>query len=682
MRIGLAYNEKPDPASAEEPPSNTDAFAEWDDPSTIAAVEQALGLFGPVIRLEADQFFPQKLALARPDLVFNMAEGLHGQNREALVPAICEYLNIPYTGSDPLTLGLSLHKARTKELLAYRGVPTAPFACVATPAELDGVALPFPVFVKPVAEGSSKGVFVNNLCHTPEELRERVLFLLERYAEPVLVETYLPGPEFTVAILGNGAEASCLPVIGLDFSALPVGPPRRSAPHLPVSRPRARAAVPRDRAHRARRLPRARLPRLVPRGPAGGPLRRAQCAGAEPAAGDHPRSGDELVFPQGGAGGGLHLRRADPRGRAHRLAAAHGTRACDPPRGRGAGARGDPGVRIVILYDPGAGDWTPEDIRGVLKAVDEVGAVFATMGHEVRKVPVRHDMRWFHTARRADLVFNLCEGVHGKGEWEEHVVGTLEFAGVPVTGASLWTLAACRRKPVANALLAQAGLPVPRWVVAQGRIDDDFPLPAIVKPAAEDASAGLDRGSVASDRKALRARVAAMTEQFDEVLVQEYIPGREFNVGFVGTRALPVAEIDFSRMPEGAWPILTYAGKWEVGSPDDLGSVPVCPAAIPQKLAATLVRVAETAWRTMQGKGYGRVDLRVDEQGRPWVLEVNPNPDLNDDAGLSRMARAAGWDYAELVRAIAELALREAQGAKAACELLGPSRRPRATRTA
>jgi D-alanine-D-alanine ligase len=225
MRIGLAYNEKPDPASAEEPPSSTDAFAEWDDPSTIAAVEQALGRFGPVIRLEADRFFPQKLALARPDLVFNMAEGLHGPNREALVPAICEYLNIPYTGSDPLTLALSLHKARTKELLAYRGVPTAPFACIATPAELDGVALPFPVFVKPVAEGSSKGVFVNNLCHTPGELRDRVLFLLERYAEPVLVETYLPGPEFTVAILGNGREASCLPVIGLDFSALPAGAP-------------------------------------------------------------------------------------------------------------------------------------------------------------------------------------------------------------------------------------------------------------------------------------------------------------------------------------------------------------------------------------------------------------------------------------------------------------------------
>ncbi len=320
-------------------------------------------------------------------------------------------------------------------------------------------------------------------------------------------------------------------------------------------------------------------------------------------------------------------------------------------------------MKVVILFDPGAEDWTPEDIRGVMKAVDEIGAIFASMGHEIRKVGVRHDMRWFQVARRADLVFNLCEGV-------------------PITGASLWTLAACRRKPIANALLQQAGLPIPRWTVAQGKIEDDFPLPAIVKPAAEDASAGLDRGSVVSDRKSLRARLAAMTEQFDEVLVQEYIGGREFNVGFVGNRVLPIAEIDFSRMPEGAWPILTYAGKWELGSADDLGSAPVCPAGIPQKLADRLIRIAELAWRTMQGKGYGRVDLRVDDQGRPWVLEVNPNPDLNDDAGLSRMAKVAGWDYAELVRRIAEVALREAQGAKAARELLAPSRRPRATRTA
>src|SRR6266699_3420672 len=441
-----------------------------------------------------------------------------------------------------------------------------------------------------------------------------------------------------------------------------------------MPRTRAGGAVPRNRAHGARRLPRARMPRLVSRRPSGGPVRRAERPRAEPAAGHHSRSGHELLLPQGGARGRVRLRRADPGSGPYRLAPPDGTgadgRRGDPPRGTGPATGGGGRVKVVILFDPGAEDWTPEDIRGVMKAVDEIGAIFASMGHEIRKVGVRHDMRWFQVARRADLVFNLCEGVHGKSEWEEHVVGTLEFAGIPITGASLWTLAACRRKPIANALLQQAGLPIPRWTVAQGKIEDDFPLPAIVKPAAEDASAGLDRGSVVSDRKSLRARLAAMTEQFDEVLVQEYIGGREFNVGFVGNRVLPIAEIDFSRMPEGAWPILTYAGKWELGSADDLGSAPVCPAAIPQKLADRLIRIAELAWRTMQGKGYGRVDLRVDDQGRPWVLEVNPNPDLNDDAGLSRMAKVAGWDYAELVRRIAEVALREAQGAKAALERL------------
>src|SRR5690242_9568957 len=317
-----------------------------------------------------------------------------------------------------------------------------------------------------------------------------------------------------------------------------------------------------------------------------------------------------------------------------------------------------------------------------MKAVDEIGVIFTDMGHQVQKVGVRHDLKWLQTSKRADLVFNLCEGVHGVAVWEDHVVAALEFEGIPFTGCGSWTVAACRRKTVANAILLQAGLPIPQWTTTHDRIPDDFPLPAIVKPAAEDASAGLDRGSVVTDRKALRARVAAMTEQFDEVLVQQYIAGREFNVGFVGTRVLPISEIDFSRMPEGAWPILTYAGKWDTGSPDDLGSVPVCPATIPQKLADKLTRAAETAWRVMQGKGYGRVDLRLDEQARLWVLEVNPNPDLNDDAGLSRMAKAAGWDYSELVRRIAEVALRDAQGAKAARELLAPSRRPRAARTA
>ncbi|HEX4560261.1 MAG TPA: hypothetical protein VH113_00400 [Gemmatimonadales bacterium] len=224
MRIGLAYNEKPRSAlGADDPASTTDLYVEWDEPSTIDAVEQALSLFGNVVRLEADATFPQKLALARPQIVFNMAEGLSGPNREAQVPAICEYYGVPYTASDPLTLSLTLHKARTKEILAYRGIPTAPFTLISAPPDLGQITLPYPLFVKPVAEGSGKGIFSNNLCESETQLRERTLFLLDEYRQPVLVEAYLPGREFTVAILGNGPETRCLPIVGLDFTTLPAG---------------------------------------------------------------------------------------------------------------------------------------------------------------------------------------------------------------------------------------------------------------------------------------------------------------------------------------------------------------------------------------------------------------------------------------------------------------------------
>lgn len=226
MRIGLAYNQKPDSDSAlDEPPSTSDVFAEWDDPATIDAVVQALGLFGEVVRLEAVASFPQHLARARPDLVFNMAEGLSGVNREAHVPAICEFLGVPYTGSDPLTLALALHKGRAKEILTQHRVPTARFAVVSAAADLDRVHLPFPLFVKPVAEGSGKGIYVNNLCKSAQQLRRRALALIEEYRQPVLVETYLPGREFTVAILGNGAGARCLPLVAFDFTTLPPGAP-------------------------------------------------------------------------------------------------------------------------------------------------------------------------------------------------------------------------------------------------------------------------------------------------------------------------------------------------------------------------------------------------------------------------------------------------------------------------
>ncbi len=253
--IGLAYNQKPEPSELagplsegdrqedgelprpdEEPPSKIfelsiaeliarDEFAEWDSPATIAAVESALSRLGKVVRLEANEDFPERLRQTRPDIVFNIAEGFYGVNREGHVPAICEFFGIPYSGSDPFTLSLCLDKARTKETLTFRGVPTPKFAVVEALSEIESrtANLRLPLFVKPVHEGSSKGITDANLCWDRAHLLRQTEFLLENYKQPVLVEEYLPGKEFTCAVLGNGSDATVLPIVGMNFESLPKG---------------------------------------------------------------------------------------------------------------------------------------------------------------------------------------------------------------------------------------------------------------------------------------------------------------------------------------------------------------------------------------------------------------------------------------------------------------------------
>ncbi len=146
----------------------------------------------------------------RWDLVFNIAEGLRGIGREAQVPAILDVYGIPYTFSDPLVMALTLHKGMTKRVLRDGGLPTPAFTEVAAAGDLDGLHLPFPLFAKPLAEGTGKGIDGNSIIRSAEELRERCVFLLARYLQPVLVERYLPGREFTVGIAGTGPRAEVL----------------------------------------------------------------------------------------------------------------------------------------------------------------------------------------------------------------------------------------------------------------------------------------------------------------------------------------------------------------------------------------------------------------------------------------------------------------------------------------
>jgi len=199
LRVGFTYNMK-----RVDSKGGNDAEAEYDPPETIDAITQAVESLGyDVVKLEANSELPQRLAEAKVDLVFNIAEGLSGRNREAQVPALCELVGIPYTGSDSATLALALDKALAKRILKQHSIVTPEFQVMETGREKLNAALKFPLIVKPNAEGSSKGIAATGVVDDEPALRAAVRELIDRYRQPALVEEYISGREFTVGLLGD-----------------------------------------------------------------------------------------------------------------------------------------------------------------------------------------------------------------------------------------------------------------------------------------------------------------------------------------------------------------------------------------------------------------------------------------------------------------------------------------------
>ncbi len=210
------------PHAGKEAPA--DCFAEGDSPETIEAAIEAIRKGGhEVSGVEADEKAPAKLEKLRPDMVFNIAEGLFGDFRESYIPMICERLRINYTGSDPLTLGICLNKSRCKEVLSHHSIPNAKFRTFVPGGKMDLKGFSFPAIVKPVAEGSSKGIFDSSVVDDEKAAKRLIKEKIEEYNQPVIVEEFLEGDEFTVAMIGNGPDLEVLPIVSMNFGELPKG---------------------------------------------------------------------------------------------------------------------------------------------------------------------------------------------------------------------------------------------------------------------------------------------------------------------------------------------------------------------------------------------------------------------------------------------------------------------------
>lgn len=320
--------------------------------------------------------------------------------------------------------------------------------------------------------------------------------------------------------------------------------------------------------------------------------------------------------------------------------------------------------------DPATLSFEPQYDIHVATVMEEYRAVVRGLGragYRARAVNLRDDLAVLERLvrrRPPDVVFNLVEHFREGPEHESHVAAVLDLHGIPYTGSTPFCLSVCRRKGLTKLLLLANGVPTPRYrLLHEPRIARRHGLhyPLIVKPSREDASAGVDRESVVTDHATLRARLAVVFADYGgPVLVEEFIEGRELHVAVWGNErpeVLPIVEFDFSDLPPDHPNIISYDAKWNPLEEVYHQVFTVCPARLSRRALKRVQAAALAAYRATGCRDYARLDLRLTPRDQPFVLEVNPNPDLTESVSFMESAEQAGYDFEDALRVIVELAL-------------------------
>jgi len=324
----------------------------------------------------------------------------------------------------------------------------------------------------------------------------------------------------------------------------------------------------------------------------------------------------------------------------------------------------------IRTTDPASLDFTPVydiDVATVLEEYQAIVMALKSEGFRVAAVNVDDDLgrlKGLLEKSPPDVIFNLVEFFHNDAKLEAAVAALFELHKIPYTGSPPFALSLCQRKGMTKQLLLQNGVSTPRFKsLREPRITRRHGLhyPLIVKPAREDASLGVDKDSVVYDYAQLTAR---LKQTFDShqppILVEEFIEGKELHVSVLGNdppMVLPMIEFDFSELPEEHPSIITYDVKW---NPLDQAYHKVhsnCPAQISKRSERRVQKQALAAYLATGCRDYARIDMRLSRQNKPYVLEVNPNPDLTEGVSFMESAEEAGMSFSETLREIVDFAL-------------------------
>ncbi len=300
--------------------------------------------------------------------------------------------------------------------------------------------------------------------------------------------------------------------------------------------------------------------------------------------------------------------------------------------------------------------------------IQSIARTLRRLGHTVTILPLGHDLFAFQRKLgrlRPDVVFNQYDDVVHGALYEVHLAALVRMMGFPLTGSPALALGVTRYKYMQASLLTGVGVPIPPNTALLETVSavrhHKWAFPLIVQPSQENAGIGLGRDSIVHSKKALKLKVREILRDYSQpALAQRFLPGREFNVGIVGgnrPRVLPLAEVNYEDLPEDIPPIMSYAAKWVETSIEYQSTSVTCPADVDPELAQRISQVALQAFRAVGAWGYARVDMRLDEVGQPYVLEINCNCCIDDEMGLARSAAEAGIEYPQLLQLIVKAAL-------------------------
>jgi D-alanine-D-alanine ligase len=336
-------------------------------------------------------------------------------------------------------------------------------------------------------------------------------------------------------------------------------------------------------------------------------------------------------------------------------------------------------LRIVVLYDrvlvdeeepSGAGEKAPV-VRTLDKkeVEEEVAEALGKLGHEAVLHELDGSVKSLLAVARleCDLIFNLTESFADDDTADFKIAAFLDLIGKRYTGSGTHGLLLAQDKAIAKKIFAFHGIHTPVFAKSfRGRLDfsHDLQFPVIVKPAREDGSIGIEFSAVVSSIRELMERIDWLHQHFDSpVLIEEYVDGREMYVGVLGNdkpEALPVIELDLSKLPDGTPRIAAAEVKWGKGTKAYRDTKSVVPTDLSEETVLTLQQTAVAAYQALELRDYGRVDMRLQPDGRVHVIEVNPNPWLSSRAELAMAARKAGRTYSQLVQEIVDLAMARA----------------------